>query len=55
MTSSLDDFPAVVFAGLADDHILPGDARDGGDQLLAVEDTDGVFAQVGGDDLLGSK
>lgn len=32
MTSALDDLPAVVLAGLADRHLLPGHARDGGDQ-----------------------
>lgn len=42
-----------MFAGLADDYLLPGDTRDGGDQLLAVEDADQVFIQVGGDDLVG--
>lgn len=53
MTFALDDLPAVVFAGVTDDYLLPGDARDGGDQFLAVEDADGVLAQVGGDDLAG--
>lgn len=43
----------MVFAGRAHHYLLPGDTRDGGDQLSALEDADGVFAQVGGDDLAG--
>lgn len=47
MTSVLDNLSSCVFSGVGDDHLLGGDAGDGGDQVVAVDDADDVLLQVG--------
>lgn len=53
LTRRSHDLPAVVFAGVADDHLRPGGAGDGGDQFGSLEDADAGLVQVGGDDVAG--